>query len=504
MVLIFLVYAATGVIFFKQNDPYHFGNIGMAMWSYFEITTLDVSTHFVSILKHLLSFMLNFQNWSEVLNINYYGCDRFDAGYYVPGTEIQTVQTGYGKFYLPVCSGPIQQPLKASALFTFFILMCGFVMVSLTVAFVTTGINNKLRTLKEEEDELELLVEQGRAPSNKSNCCLDGELKRRRPSLLQSLLVNGKKGIVRSINRGIGSSNQSGSAEGSSFADGLSKTFGSRDEEDTATDGELKRSNSNGSLDSSDSGLPTMMSRGFFSSSERPKRKKEPSSLVSKNVISDPDLLRALLTQVWKTEDGETGILKDDSLSSVNLKRRKGIYGDTRKVGNFNGQSFKRTMKDIKSKKVQRSDFQKWLMNVGVHMRVVVGNKYYAYFMSIAIVIAAVAELLTVESTLKRSTADSIGIICQVIFTFDLAFKFMSYAPKYSLFFDNSWNAFDTILVILLWIPILAVGAPNIVYFGNYTFAFCIIVCYSNTSYHHRTVENNAYYACLEDLLVDY
>ena len=43
MFLIFLVYAATGVIFFKDNDPYHFGNIGMAMWSYFEMTTLDVS-----------------------------------------------------------------------------------------------------------------------------------------------------------------------------------------------------------------------------------------------------------------------------------------------------------------------------------------------------------------------------------------------------------------------------------------------------------------------------
>lgn len=42
MTVTFLVYSATAVIFFRDSDPYHFGDLSMAMYTYFEMSTLDV------------------------------------------------------------------------------------------------------------------------------------------------------------------------------------------------------------------------------------------------------------------------------------------------------------------------------------------------------------------------------------------------------------------------------------------------------------------------------
>lgn len=43
LVLVFVVYGAAGVTFYAENDPYHFGTIAISMWTFFQISTLDVS-----------------------------------------------------------------------------------------------------------------------------------------------------------------------------------------------------------------------------------------------------------------------------------------------------------------------------------------------------------------------------------------------------------------------------------------------------------------------------
>jgi voltage-gated sodium channel len=92
-------------------------------------------------------------------------------------------------------------------------------------------------------------------------------------------------------------------------------------------------------------------------------------------------------------------------------------------------------------------------------------DRYYTYAVSLVIVIAAGDQLLSVEEKIDETTSSVIGILCQIVFTLDLIFKFLSHSPKYKLFLDNSWNVFDSVLVFLLWIPILAVGAPTLFYF---------------------------------------
>jgi hypothetical protein len=47
------------VILFKPNDPFHFGNIPIAMISLFRATTLD--------------------DWSDLMYINQFGCGDYDG-----------------------------------------------------------------------------------------------------------------------------------------------------------------------------------------------------------------------------------------------------------------------------------------------------------------------------------------------------------------------------------------------------------------------------------------
>ena len=49
--------------------------------------------------------------------------------------------------FLPVCSTPEPRPLLSAFVFITFILLCGFILVSLTVAAVTSGINDRIKTI---------------------------------------------------------------------------------------------------------------------------------------------------------------------------------------------------------------------------------------------------------------------------------------------------------------------------------------------------------------------
>ena len=49
------------MLMFGKNDPFHFGSIPRAMFTYLRLETLDT--------------------WDEILNINLYGCGKFPRGY---------------------------------------------------------------------------------------------------------------------------------------------------------------------------------------------------------------------------------------------------------------------------------------------------------------------------------------------------------------------------------------------------------------------------------------
>jgi voltage-gated sodium channel len=60
LLLIFYLYAIVGCGCFRRNDPFHFGGLGISMFTLYRIAT--------------------FEAWTNVLYINYYGCDSQNSG----------------------------------------------------------------------------------------------------------------------------------------------------------------------------------------------------------------------------------------------------------------------------------------------------------------------------------------------------------------------------------------------------------------------------------------
>jgi len=60
--LVFYLYAIIGVYLFRSNDPWHFRNLFVALMTMFRVATLA--------------------NWSDVMYINYYGCEEFSGEIY--------------------------------------------------------------------------------------------------------------------------------------------------------------------------------------------------------------------------------------------------------------------------------------------------------------------------------------------------------------------------------------------------------------------------------------
>lgn len=58
--LIIYLYAITGVNLFSENDPGHFGRVGVASLYLFQAATLS--------------------GWGDMYEGNYFGCDRYDMG----------------------------------------------------------------------------------------------------------------------------------------------------------------------------------------------------------------------------------------------------------------------------------------------------------------------------------------------------------------------------------------------------------------------------------------
>jgi len=127
------VWASFGNYFFKDNDPFYFGSYGLSLLSYFQITT--------------------FESWNDIYNVNAYGCDQFPGMIYstplVNATLSDlTIDTGYGVFYYPACSKPLAQPITASFLFVTYVLVGSYIMISMNLAAVSIGINEKLLSLR--------------------------------------------------------------------------------------------------------------------------------------------------------------------------------------------------------------------------------------------------------------------------------------------------------------------------------------------------------------------
>ena len=102
--LCFYVFAIAGMMLFRNNDPFHFGNLHIAMFTLFRCSTLD--------------------DWSEVLYVNMYGCDDY-PGVYDDFPEL--------------CDAPKKQGVLSCIYFFAFIVIGAQVLLTLFIGVVTTS-----------------------------------------------------------------------------------------------------------------------------------------------------------------------------------------------------------------------------------------------------------------------------------------------------------------------------------------------------------------------------
>lgn len=124
--IMFYIYAVLGVHEFAQNDPKHFGNLGLAMLSLFRVVTLE--------------------GWSEILYINMYGCD----------------QTGYDGSTL--CTNPEAQPMIAVVYFVSFVMLGTMIIMNLFIGVIM----NSMEEIQQEKaaEERRLMVEEAHEVAN--------------------------------------------------------------------------------------------------------------------------------------------------------------------------------------------------------------------------------------------------------------------------------------------------------------------------------------------------
>ena len=115
LVLVFYVFAILGMIFFKDNDPWHFGTLHVAMLSLFRCST--------------------FEDWTDVMYINMYGCDQY----------------GYSMF-TDLCTNPTAWGAVSGVFFMIFVIIGGLVLLTLFIGVVSTSMDEAQENQRQEKE----------------------------------------------------------------------------------------------------------------------------------------------------------------------------------------------------------------------------------------------------------------------------------------------------------------------------------------------------------------
>lgn len=107
--IIFYIYAVLATFAFSENDPIHFENLQTSMLTLFRMVT--------------------FEDWTDVMYINMYGCDQY--GY--DGARLE-------------CTNPSASPVGAALFFTSFVMVGGLIVLNFAIGVVI----NSMDEMKEE------------------------------------------------------------------------------------------------------------------------------------------------------------------------------------------------------------------------------------------------------------------------------------------------------------------------------------------------------------------
>jgi hypothetical protein len=96
------------------------------------------------------------QNWSQVNYINAYGCDAVPSEYVViskDDPQPRDITVISGKMFLFLCDEPYARPYLSAFIFTSFVVLTGFMLISLTVAAVSGGVHLRLEQIQKQQHD---------------------------------------------------------------------------------------------------------------------------------------------------------------------------------------------------------------------------------------------------------------------------------------------------------------------------------------------------------------
>lgn len=132
LLLIFYLYAVFGVFMFRENDPFHFSSVPVALMTLFRVCTLE--------------------NWGENMYINMFGCKQFDANIYQIEEDVDSAEW---EALTPMykCRHPHAQLPLSIIYFITFVVVSSFVMLSLFIGVITMSMQASLNDMREEVEE---------------------------------------------------------------------------------------------------------------------------------------------------------------------------------------------------------------------------------------------------------------------------------------------------------------------------------------------------------------
>ena len=122
LTLILYLFAIVGMLLFRDNDPFHFGSLHLAMFSLFRASTLE--------------------DWADIMYVNMYGCDVFGyEGNYMLDRWCKAPASSLGFMWLTILY------------FLVFVTLSALCMMALFIGVVTTSMQEATDTQKEDKAE---------------------------------------------------------------------------------------------------------------------------------------------------------------------------------------------------------------------------------------------------------------------------------------------------------------------------------------------------------------
>ncbi|POM81185.1 Voltage-gated Ion Channel (VIC) Superfamily [Phytophthora palmivora] len=134
------------------------GYIMLLLFLVFYLYAISVPIAMVTLFR-----MSTLENWSTVMDINYFGCDRFDGGYYsTDPTAAASFQYcnatrvyGANVTASSLASQRALNQVMATLYFITFILISAFVMLSLFIGAITMSMTQSMEQMKKAQEEAE-------------------------------------------------------------------------------------------------------------------------------------------------------------------------------------------------------------------------------------------------------------------------------------------------------------------------------------------------------------